>query len=676
MNIRFPSALLCLLAANSFGATPPIIPLPAQLQARPGVFTLCPNQVIPGVPVPAATWIAVDSASQETGQYLAALLLKSTGYQFQIRTNSGTSPVKQAILLTTVNALPSLGAEGYELTVAPDSVVIRAPAQAGLFYGVQSLLQLFPPQILSQRPASGPGWTAPCVYIADQPRFPWRGWMLDVVRHFFNKEEIKRVLDAMALHKLNTFHWHLVDDQGWRIEILKYPLLTQIGGWRNGIDFSLNPRASTAWGNAKYGGYYTQSDIREIVAYAAQRHITVVPEIEMPGHSTAGLAAYPQFSCNPTYSFNMDSPNYTYDVYSPGTTGTFQFLEDILTEVVSLFPGQYIHTGGDEVSTSIWTTYAADKAQMQALGISPTSGTAVQQYQHWFTTQIANFLQSQGRTLIGWTEVEYGGVLTNAAVMDWLTGGNSKAVATASAGQKVVMSPTSNCYLDYYEHTGVTWSWEPPAIGGNVPLNMVYNLEPVPSSLPAQYAGNILGAQGNQWCEYVPSLLNVEFKTYPRLCAIAELTWTPAALKNYTDFSARLATHAQRLAQMGVNYNTGAAPPIIGVWTPTVITNSSAYFNLVWDVSNLVTAGGEIDVSYCWTSGSNGLDIAWAALLENGAEIDRDTHAAFAGSSPNDPVFVLRLPFRKASATYAIRASVKGEGGTTSNGTVYMPNWD
>ncbi|HVM47757.1 MAG TPA: beta-N-acetylhexosaminidase [Candidatus Acidoferrum sp.] len=666
--------IACFPALAALAAAPALIPLPQQMQVRPGVFTLCPTQAVPGLPIHSTTRILVDSASLDTGQYLAATLLKSTGCQFDIKTNAAGLPVRGAMLLTTVNADARLGGEGYELTVAPDSVVIRAPASAGVFYGVQTLLQLMPPQVFSPRPVSGVAWTVPCVYIKDQPRFAWRGWMLDVVRHFFNKQEIKQVLDAMALHKLNTFHWHLVDDQGWRIEILSYPLLTQVGAWRNGIDWSpyLNPRASTAWNaSGQYGGYYTQADIREIVAYAAQRHITIVPEIEMPGHSTAGVASYPQYSCNPTYAYSMDNINYTYDVYSPGTSGTFTFLENILTEVIGLFPGQYIHTGGDEVTSSIWLSYSADKTKMQQLGL-----TTVKQYQSWFSTQIANWLQAHGRTMIGWSEIEYGGILTNAVCMDWITGSGSEAVPTASASQYVVMTPTSNCYFDYYQNTGVTWSNEPPAIGNYIPLSTVYNLEPVPSSLPSQYNSYILGAQGNQWCEYVPSLLNVEFKSYPRLCAMAELTWVQATQKNYTDFTARLATHQQRLTRMGVNYDPSATPLILGTWTASQITSSSSYFTMDWDASTQLTNAGEVDVCFCWKTGAYGLDIQWTALLENGVEIDRDTHTGFTGSSPSFPLYVLRLPFRKAGATYTIRASVKGDGGTASNGTVYLPNWD
>jgi hexosaminidase len=506
--------------------------------------------------------------------------------------------------------------------------------------------------------------------------------MLDVARHFFNKQEIKQLLDVMALHKLNHFHWHLVDDQGWRIEILEYPNLTQTGAWRNGIDWTgspryLNARSSTAWNSAgQYGGYYTQADIREIVAYAQQRFITIVPEIEMPGHSTAGVASYPQYSCNPSYAYSLDNINTTYDVYSPGTSGTFPFLENILTEVAGLFPGQYIHCGGDEVSSTIWTTYGPDVAQMQALGINPGDGsTAVQEYQHWFTSQIANFLQSKGRTLIGWSEIEYGGTLTNAAVMDWL---DNESTAVASARQYVVRSPYNWCYFDFYENpSSQVWKLEPPAQTwgpANVPLSAVYGFDPIPSGLSSQYTSFILGAQGNQWAEFLPSLEDVELRSFPRLCAMAELTWTPATLKNFNDFTNRLATHTQRLTQMGANYNRSATPALLGTWTTQ--TSSSTYNTLQWDASSLLTAGGEVALCFYYTTGGSGLDIQWAALQENGVEIDRDTHAGFAGSGPTSPVYVLHLPFRKQGATYTIQASTKGDGGTHTAGNVYLPNWD
>ncbi|HTV62889.1 MAG TPA: beta-N-acetylhexosaminidase, partial [Verrucomicrobiae bacterium] len=437
------TVILLALAPAGYAATPAIIPLPEQMQLRPGVFTLCPTETPASAPGHPLVKIYTDTISQTTGDYLAAQLFRSTGQQFVVLPTSAGGPVRDSILLTSANANTNLGAEGYELTVAPDSVVIRAPATAGVFYGVQSLLQLLPPQIFAAQPATNVIWTVPCVYIYDQPRFPWRGVMLDVARHFIGKDQIKQLLDAMALHKLNVLHWHLTDDQGWRLEITNYPALTTNSAWRTGIDYTLNPRASSATNAAgQYGGFFTQADAREIVAYAQQLHITVVPEIEIPCHATAGLAAYPQFGCgNPQADYNMDYPNINYgvDLYSPGTPGTMAFFEEILSEVMAIFPSQYIHCGGDEVVASYdqqWNSYSNDVNQMTALGITPNGTTSIVAYQHWLSTNLASFIQSKGRTMMGWTEFENGGIVPNAALMDWETGAQSEALPVAEAGQK------------------------------------------------------------------------------------------------------------------------------------------------------------------------------------------------------------------------------------------------
>ena len=686
MKYRIFSLLLALVARATFAATPAIIPLPQQMQVRPGVFTLCPAQLIPGPAAQAMTKILVDGASQETGQYLATLLLKSTGYQFQVRTNTGSSPVKGAILLTTANALTTLGAEGYELTVAPDSVVIRAPATAGVFYGVQSLLQLLPPQVFAPRPVRSVAWTAPCVYIQDAPRFPWRGWMLDSVRHFFTKDEVKVLLDAAAMHKLNTMHWHLSDDSGWRLEILKWPLLTQVSAWRTNIMFALNTRSSTAWRaggtNGNYGGYYTQNDMRELVAYAAQRHITILPEIEMPGHSTAALAAYPQLSCNcatcATNPYSLSVTSYVGGVFCPARPETLSFLKDVLTEVMGIFPSPFIHIGGDEVNFGNWNKHSLDQALTNSLGLTNTTGgaTAMQKYQGYFTQQIADWVKSQGRTMMGWSEIMNGGLVTNAAVDDWL---NTKAVMTATNRQYVIMSSSATLYINKWETggsagNGVVWSNEPPAQSGYVPLTNVYAFEPIPTNLPAAYTNYILGVEGPCWTEWIPSLQNMQFRLFPRLSAIAEVNWTPAAMKNWTDFTNRLGVQKQRLTQMGVNYNPSATPPQIGTWSPS--QTPASYATLTWDITSSVTNAGEIDISFCWKNGANGLDIAWAALLENGVEIDRDTHVGFTGATPTQPIYVLRLVGRRPGATYTLSASVQGHGGTDSTGIIYRPNWD
>jgi hexosaminidase len=673
----------CLLAASAFGASPALIPLPQVFQSNPGSFTLCPPQVVPGAPTPAPTVILVDGSSRETGEYLAMQLYKSTGYRFVIGTNSGLTPVPGAMVLTTNTALASLGTEGYELTIATNSVVIRAPGGAGLFYGVQSLLQLLPPEIYSQRPVTGVPWVAPCVYIQDWPRFPWRGWMLDTTRHFFNKDEVKILLDTMAVHKLNTFHWHLDDDSGWRLEILKYPLLTQLSGWRTDTMFGLNPRSSTAWDDTgtNYGGYYTQAEVREIVAYAAQRHITIVPEIEMPGHSSSALYAYPQYAClcaacSNQYSLNVTS--YIGGAFCIARPETTNFLHDVLSEVMDLFPGQYIHIGGDEVRFTNWMNHALDQAMTNTLGISGSGLTVWQKYQSWFTQGIANWLKSKGRTMIGWSEIMNGGTITNAALMDWLTGSQSKAIQAATNGENVVMTATTTLYINKWETaadssgTGVIWSNEPPAQSGLVLLTNVYAYEPIPAGLSAAFTNRILGAQGNSWSEWIPSLQNMQFRMYPRLCAIAEVDWTAPALKNWTDFTNRWESHKLRLAKMGVNFNPYGTPGAVGTWGSA----PASYSTNNWDITSSVASAGELDFSFCWKTGSNGLDIAWVALAENGVEIDRDTHAGFTGVTPSKPLYVLRLGARRPDATYTLSASVQGRGGTNSTGVVYRPNWD
>lgn len=688
VKLNLAGLFVLLLAAAAGWAAPALIPLPQLLQTNAGTFTLCPPPVIPGVPTPAPTPILVDTAARETGEYLAITLFKSTGYRFQIATNSGGVPIAGAILLTTNNALASLGAEGYELTVTTNAVVIRAPAAAGLFYGVQTLLQLLPPEIYSPLPVSGVPWTVPCVYVKDAPRFPWRGWMLDSVRHFFNKDEVKQMIDAMVIHKLNTLHWHLDDDSGWRIEIKKWPLLTQVGAWRpytnsaGGHLWGLNPRAMTPPNETGlYGGFYTQDEVREIVAYAAQRHVTIVPEIEMPGHSTAALTAYPQFSCDGGVGdcatclkvpYSLSVTSYAGGVFCVARPETMSFIQDVLTEVMELFPSHYIHIGGDEVNFGNWQKHPLDQALKSSLGISSD-----QVYQSHFTQQIANWLQSQGRTMMGWSEIMNGGTVTNAALMDWL---NTRAVQAATNSEYVVMAPSSTLYINKWETAnnssggGVVWSNEPPGQSGLCTLANVYAYEPIPASLPAAYTNFILGAEGPCWTEWIPSLLNMQFRIFPRLCAIAEVDWTPAALKNWTDFSNRLEVQKQRLTQMGVNYNPHATPPVLGNWSPA--QTPATYATMTWDITPSVTAPGEIDVSFCWKTGAHGLDIAWVALLENGVELDRDTHAGFTGVSPSRPVYVLRLPAKRPGATYTLAASAQGRGGTNSNGVVYRPNWN
>lgn len=538
--MRHQTALIffSLVAANAVAAapTPALIPLPQKMECREGAFKLQPK-----------TPVRTDAAARETGSYLAERLGKATGYSLKVGTSTKPQPIKGAILLTTKDAKPELGTEGYELTATPDSIVVRASKSAGLFYGVQTLLQLLPPEVFAAKPATNINWQVPCVQIEDQPRFKWRGLLLDVARHFFTKQEVKQLLDEMAMQKINTLQMHLTDDQGWRIEIKKYPRLTEIGAWRKDAGFGLDPKASMTYGpDGRYGGYYTQDDIREIVAYARGRHITVVPEIEMPGHASAALSAFPELSCNGgPYTPNAQGGVFA-GVYCAGKDETFEFLQNVLVEVRQLFPCAYIHIGGDEVRKDNWKKCPRCQARIKQEGLK-----SEHELQSYFIRRIEKSINAQGRTLIGWSEIREGGLAQNAVVMDWIGG----AVEAASAGHDVIMSPTGYCYLDYYQSTNhVT---EPKAIGGYLPLSKVYAFEPLPAKLDPQYRSHILGAQGNLWTEYIPNFKQAQYMVFPRLSALAEVTWSAQAARNWEDFTRRLQTQFQRFDQLGVNCRKG-----------------------------------------------------------------------------------------------------------------------
>jgi hexosaminidase len=406
---------------------------------------------------------------------------------------------------------------------------------------------LLPPEVFAAKPATNINWQVPCVQIEDQPRFKWRGLLLDVARHFFTKQEVKQLLDEMAMQKINTLQMHLTDDQGWRIEIKKYPRLTEIGAWRKDAGFGLDPKASMTYGpDGRYGGYYTQDDIREIVAYARGRHITVVPEIEMPGHASAALSAFPELSCNGgPYTPNAQGGVFA-GVYCAGKDETFEFLQNVLVEVRQLFPCAYIHIGGDEVRKDNWKKCPRCQARIKQEGLK-----SEHELQSYFIRRIEKSINAQGRTLIGWSEIREGGLAQNAVVMDWIGG----AVEAASAGHDVIMSPTGYCYLDYYQSTNhVT---EPKAIGGYLPLSKVYAFEPLPAKLDPQYRSHILGAQGNLWTEYIPNFKQAQYMVFPRLSALAEVTWSAQAARNWEDFTRRLQTQFQRFDQLGVNCRKG-----------------------------------------------------------------------------------------------------------------------
>jgi hexosaminidase len=539
MKSKIAGLIILSFAATIFAAntnTLAIVPLPQKMALRDGAFKLT-----------ADTRVYADSASRETANFLTAGLSSATGYPLKVGTTApaGTS-IPGGILLTTKNADTNLGPEGYELMVAPDAIVIRAPTQAGLFYGVQTLFQLWPPEIFSTNLVRDADWQVPCVQIQDWPRFKWRGFMLDVSRHFFTKSEVESFLDAMALHKMNVFHWHLTDDHGWRIEIKKYPELTQVGAWRAGGGFGFAPQTTTAYGpDGRYGGFYTQDDIRDVVKYAAARHITIVPEIEMPGHATAALSAYPQFSCtNGPFEPSMTAGIF-YGIYDPAKEETFVFLASVLTEVAQLFPGPYIHIGGDEVPKETWKNSADCQALMKRKGLKNE-----EELQSWFIRRIEKIVNAHGRSMIGWSEILQGGLAQNATVMDWIGG----AKEAAEAGHDVVMTPTAYCYFDFYQSSNQVAEPKAAAWGGPLTLNRMYAFEPMPTNVPPALQSHILGAQGNLWTEQIPNFRHAEYMTFPRACALAEVTWSAKDSHNWDDFMRRLQIHVRRLDELNINY--------------------------------------------------------------------------------------------------------------------------
>jgi hexosaminidase len=512
------------------------------MEVQPGSFVLLAQENILAGP-----------GAEDTGHYLANELRRRTTLELKVLLEKGGRVSGNIVLDLETNS--SMDREGYSLTVSPKEVEIHASSASGLFYGVQSLLQLLP--VPDKASAQSANVSIPCVHIEDQPRFRWRGLMLDVSRHFFTKQEVEQLLDAMAWHKMNVFHWHLVDDQGWRIEIKKYPRLTEVGAWRKAVGFGLDATSTTAYGpDGRYGGYYTQDDIREVVAYAQARHIEIVPEIEMPGHSSAALMAYPQFSCTGG-PFTTDLPGGVFNgVYCVGNEDSYAFIDDILTEVCALFPGPYIHIGGDEVPVDNWKKCPKCQARMHQEGLTKES-----ELEGYFIRRVEKLVNAHHRRLLGWSEIREGGLAANATVMDWVGG----AVEAATAGHDVVMSPLAFCYFDHYQ--SLNTNKEPHSIGGYLPLRQVYAFEPVPTNLPPAYEQHILGAQANLWTEYIPSFQHVEYMVFPRLCALAEVDWSAKSSRNWEDFAQRIRVDCARLEQLGVNHrslSTMAEEPMTG----------------------------------------------------------------------------------------------------------------
>ncbi len=500
-----------------------IVPKPLEMSVAKGRFVIDRKTVI-----------VTDDASKPVGEYLAAALEPALGYRPAVvgtSTSASADRRPSSICLSVDKADKELGPEGYRLVVEKNNVRITGGSPAGVFYGCQTLRQLLPHEILASQATAGVKWSVPCVRILDKPRFAWRGVLLDVARHFQNVEAVKTFIDGLALYKINRMQMHLTDDQGWRVEIKKYPKLTEVGAWRKGKD------------GKPYGGFYTQEQIRELVAYAAERFITIVPEFEMPGHASAAVASYPQLSCRGVRIPVQTKWGIFPDLYCAGNDATFEFVEDVLGEVVELFPSKYIHIGGDEAKKTYWEKCPKCQARIKAEGLKDEH-----ELQSYFLKRAERFLNSKGRVLIGWDEILEGGLAPRATVMSWR--GVKGGIAAARARHDVVMSPTTHCYFDYKQYL----PGNPPPKPGYISLERVYSYEPIPPELDADEAQHILGAQANVWTEWLPTLAHVQRKTFPRLLALAEVVWSPKSSKNWKDFSQRLPEQKRKLKSMGVKY--------------------------------------------------------------------------------------------------------------------------
>ena len=520
-------ALACASCTAEKEANYQVIPLPQEVSlTQENPFKLNENVLI--------AYPENNALLQRNAEFLSEYIQQATNYAPKTKAIAAGEQVKNAIVLGLDPSIANK--EGYVLTTTPEGININGQTENGVFYGIQTLRKSIPAE------AKEATILIPAGEIKDEPRFSYRGMHLDVGRHFFPKEFMKKYIDLLALHNMNTFHWHLTDDQGWRIEIKKYPKLTEIGSQRSRTVIGRNTQE---YDNTPYGGFFTQEEAKEIVKYAQERYITVIPEVDLPGHMLAALAAYPEMGCT-------GGP---YEVCPRwgifGNDQTMQFLEDVMNEIIEIFPSKYVHIGGDEAPRTRWEKCPKCQARIKTEGLKADKNhTAEDRLQSYCMTRIEEFLNSKGRQIIGWDEILEGDVAPNATVMSWR--GMEGGIKAAQLGHDVIMTPTSFCYFDYYQ-TADTKD-EPLGIGGYVPIEKVYSLEPVPAVLTEEQSKHILGAQANLWTEYIHSSEHVEYMVLPRMAALAEVQWTQPEKKDFKDFTKRLARLMKFYQRDGFNY--------------------------------------------------------------------------------------------------------------------------
>lgn len=636
-------------------AEPDIIPRPNKIERLAGAFEIKANTVI-----------YTPREFYNEAKFLAGAVYNSTKIRLQVKKGSG---VGITLRLAEKQKLPP---EGYQLTVINEGIQIVAGDAAGAFYAVQTLLQTLPPAVTVGKPYQGK-LLVPAMRIEDAPRFAWRAFMLDEARHFKGLKEVEKLLDQMAMHKMNVFHWHLTDDQGWRIEINKYPKLTSVGGTRK--DTQLETWGSPKRAGKPHSGFYTQKQIRHLVRYAQQRHITIVPEIGMPGHAVAAIASYPFLGCTGQPVEVMDNFDHATDIYNPARETTYQFVSDVLDEVAQLFPGRVIHIGGDEVRYSHWQSSAEVKAMMAEKGLKTMADVQI-----YFTNRVVKIVESKGKHAMGWNEIlgqnvhgtKFGGESAESMTLDPQTvihfwkGSPHLAKRAIEDGHDVINSTAWSTYLDYSY--------------AKISLEKAYSFDPIIGGLDAKYHHKIKGFGCQMWGEWIPTVEAMEKQVFPRLSAYAEVGWTNLSRKDFTNFKARMRTQAKRWQLLGTNYYADAVNKLtaadlfnytkIGQWNPQSV--GMDFKTLSFEVTEQISGKGNFEVGVLYQKGAHAVDIQSVALLQNGKQVSIDRHRGYSGSDLKDILYQLKVTEYTAGDTFTIQVTLKGSGGHDTYGEVKM----
>jgi hexosaminidase len=629
----FLSACVPALYAKRGAPALAVIPKPTRIEMRTGAFKVGPKTQI---------YLETDSTDARwVGEYLSTLLSKPVGHALPVQVAKHAGQRRDAIVLS-LKASPALGPEGYEMSVSRDTIRLSAPKVAGLFYGVQTLRQMLPPGIESNSPAKEP-LKVRCLRIEDNPRFAWRGLMLDCSRTFLSIDYLRHTVDLMALYKMNVLHLHLTDDQGWRLAIKKYPKLTTVGA-----------HYAERFGGG--GGFYTQQQMRELIAYAKKRNIIIVPEIEMPGHSHEVLAAYPELACPLPEQQTFEVTPFWQRTFHFSTPlcvcndKVFEMFRNILSEVIALFPSEFIHVGGDEVPKEAWNESPLCQTRMKAEGLKNA-----EELQSYFMKRIDKAIEAKGRRMIGWDEILEGGLAPGATVMSWR--GTKGGLAAAELGHDVVMAPNPYTYFDFTYDT--------------TPTQKVYSYDPA-EGFTAAMAKHILGVESCMWTHIAVTDKAIDYQIYPRLLALAEVGWSPQQNREWPDFDARLTHQFPRLQSLGVTYHDPQAVGTkTGAWQESDLTGETPRV-FDWDATSLPGNTSEVEVQVRWESGQHPVYVPSVALLEDGKQISQFLFPAPLNKRNDVEIGWLALGTRRPGSRYTLQVTVQGTEEGAASGSVWI----